>query len=86
MYNMKSYTASLVRERLSEALDYADRGEPVFIERKGVRYKLSVDTPKKKKRAVRPSRIQIVDPAVAEGRWTWDWTVTGARFRAPRKS
>ena len=87
MYNMKHYTASLARERLSEALDYADRGEPVFIERKGVRYKLSLDTPKPKpKRARRASRIQIVDQAVAEGRWTWDWTATGARFRAPRKS
>ena len=85
MYNMKHYTASLVRERLSEALDYADRGEPVFIERKGVRYKLSLDAPKPK-RARRASRIQIVDQAVAEGRWTWDWTATGARFRARRKS
>lgn len=84
MYNMKHYTASLVRERLSEALDYADRGEPVFIERKGVRYRLSLDRPGRQ-RASRPSRIEVVDPAVAEGRWTWNWTATGARFRAPRK-
>ena len=82
---MKNYTASLVRERLSEALDYADRGEPVFIERKGVRYRLSVDTPGRRKRPSQPSRIQVVDPAVAEGRWTWDWTAAGPRFRA-RKS
>ena len=81
---MKNYTASLVRERLSEALDHADRGEAVFIERKGVRYKLSVEAPARK-RAARPPRIELVDPAVAEGRWTWDWTATGPRFRA-RKS
>ena len=81
---MKHYSASLVRERLSEALDYADRGEPVFIERKGVRYRLSLDSAARK-RTRQPSRIQVVDPAVAGGQWGWDWTATGPRFRA-RKS
>jgi antitoxin (DNA-binding transcriptional repressor) of toxin-antitoxin stability system len=85
MYTMKRYTVALVRERLAEALDEAERGEPVFIERKGVRYRLSLDTTKPR-RTRRTSRIQTVDPAVAEGRWTWDWTATGARFRAPRKT
>ena len=85
MYAMKRYTVALVRERLAEALDEAERGEPVFIERKGVRYKLSLDTAKPR-RTRRTSRIQTVDPAVTEGRWTWDWTATGARFRAPRKA
>ena len=84
MYTMKRYTVALVRERLAEALDHAERGEPVFIERKGVRYKLSLDATKPK-RGRRTSRIQILDPAVAEGRWTWDWTATGARFRGARK-
>ena len=81
---MKRYTVALVRERLAEALDEAERGEPVFIERKGVRYRLSLDTRKPRRRR-RESRIQVVDPAVAEGKWTWDWTGTGVRFRG-RKS
>lgn len=81
---MKHYTASLVRERLSEALDYADRGVPVLIERKGIRYRLSVEAPPRK-RTTQPPRIHVVDPAVAEGRWTWDWTAAGPRFRT-RKS
>jgi len=41
---MKRYTVALVRERLAEALDEAERGEPLFIERKGIRVKLSLDT------------------------------------------
>jgi antitoxin (DNA-binding transcriptional repressor) of toxin-antitoxin stability system len=81
---MKRYTVALVRERLAEALDHAEQGEPVFIERKGVRYRLSLDTDRPR-RARRSSRIQVLDRAVAEGRWTWDWTATGVRFRA-RKS
>jgi hypothetical protein len=56
----------------------------VFIERKGVRYRLSLDTGKPR-RTRRASRIQVVDPAVAAGKWTWDGTATGVRFRA-RKS
>jgi hypothetical protein len=81
---MKRYTVALVRERLAEALDEAARGEPVFIERKGVRYRLSLDTAKPR-RTRRTSRIQVMDPAVAAGKWTWDWTAAGVRFRA-RKS
>ena len=81
---MKRYTVALVRERLAEALDEAERGEPVVIERKGVRYRLSLDTTKPR-RTRRASRIEVVDPAVTEGKWTWDWTATGVRFRA-RKS
>ena len=81
---MKRYTVALVRERLAEALDEAERGEPVFIERKGVRYRLSLDTGKPRRQR-RASRIEILDPAVARGKWTWDWTATGVRFRA-RKS
>ena len=78
---MKRYTVALVRERLAEALDEAERGEPVFIERKGVRYRLSLDT-QKPRRTRRASRIQVLDPAVAAGTWTWDWTAAGVRFRA----
>ena len=84
MYGMKRYTVALVRERLAEALDEAERGEAVFIERKGVRYRLSLDTGKPRRQR-RASPIEILDPAVAEGKWTWDWTATGVRFRA-RKS
>jgi antitoxin (DNA-binding transcriptional repressor) of toxin-antitoxin stability system len=61
---MKRYTVAVVRKRLAEALDEAERGEPVFIERKGVRYRLSLDTAKPR-RTRRTSRIQVVDPAVA---------------------
>jgi hypothetical protein len=82
---MKKYSVGLVRERLAEALDEVDRGGNVIIERRGVRYRLSRDTVRQ-----RPSRrkalIEILDPAVANGEWTWDWTATGLRFRGRRRS
>ena len=80
---MKRYTVSVVRERLAEALDEADRGVPVIIERKGVRYRLSVEKPAVARR--RRPRIEILDPAVEQGQWTWDWTPRGLKFRDARR-
>jgi antitoxin (DNA-binding transcriptional repressor) of toxin-antitoxin stability system len=64
---MKRYTVSVVRERLSEALDEAEKGVPVFIERKGVRFRLSVEKPKGVRAASR-ARIDILDPVVSDRR------------------
>ena len=82
---MKQYSASIVRERFSEALDHAERGEPVFIERKGVRYRLSVEPATTRKKAAPRSRIEVLDEAALEHGWTWDLTSTGLRFRRRRR-
>jgi antitoxin (DNA-binding transcriptional repressor) of toxin-antitoxin stability system len=82
---MKKYSVGMVRERLSEALDEAQRGEPVFIQRRGVEYRLSVEPPKRRTKPTRP-KIELIDPAVAGGQWTWDWSNGTLTFRArPRK-
>ena len=81
---MKSYRVSVVRERLSEALDEAERGIPVFIERKGVRYRLSVEPPAPRKKSRRKPRIEVLDHDAIEHGWTWDLTAKGLRFRRRR--
>jgi hypothetical protein len=81
---MKKYTVSLVRERFAQALDEAQRGEPVFIERKGVTYRLSVERPTKPTDSRKPY-IDVLDPAVDAGQWTWDWSPTQLRFRSKLK-
>lgn len=78
---MKQYSSSVVRERLSEALDEAERGEPVFIERRGVRYRLTVERREKRKKAPPKPRIEVLDPEAIENGWTWDLTTKGLRFR-----
>jgi len=83
MYIMKRYTVSQVRGRLAEALDEADRGVPVIIERKGIRYSLKAEPPATVRRRKKPV-IEILDPAVAEGQWTWDLGPDGLRFRGGR--
>lgn len=70
----KRYTVAHVRERLSDALDEAERGVPVFIERRGTRFRLSVERDTPSRRGRRKPKIEVLDPAVAEGAWSWSWT------------
>jgi len=80
---VKRYTVSQVRERLADALDEAERGTPVVIERKGVRYVLQREA-QKPVRPRRASRIEIVDSAVADGQWEWTWGRGGLKFSRRR--
>jgi antitoxin (DNA-binding transcriptional repressor) of toxin-antitoxin stability system len=83
---MKRYSVAHVRRRLADVLDEAAAGNPVVIERRGMRYVLKVDdAAPRKKRAGRPS-IEIVDPDVASGRWHWTLTSRGMRFNRRRRS
>jgi len=82
---MKRYTVSVVRERLAEALDEAERGVPVIIERKGVRYRLVVEKAVSSRKP-RRSHLEILDPAVAGGQWSWEWTPKGLTFRGKRRA
>lgn len=73
----------MVRERLAEALDGADRGEPVLIERRGVTYELIVrKAPGRRKRTT--PQIEILDRAIAAGNWTWEWKKGDLRLRTRR--
>jgi antitoxin (DNA-binding transcriptional repressor) of toxin-antitoxin stability system len=75
----KRYTSSQVRERFADFLDSAERGEPVFIERRGVRFVLQAVS-LKPRRSRRSSVIASVDRAVVDGQWTWNWTARSLRF------
>ena len=84
VYNVhvKKYTVGLVRERLSEALDEAQRGEPVLIQRDQVTYRLSVE-PEPARRLRNPAlKIDLLDPDLADGQWTWSWSGGSLRYRA----
>ena len=82
---MKKYTVSLVRERLAQALDEAQRGDPVFIQRDDVLYQLRV-VPARKTRPARKAQIEVLDAAVARGQWTWDWSPDRLKFKGRRKT
>jgi antitoxin (DNA-binding transcriptional repressor) of toxin-antitoxin stability system len=67
---MKRYTTAQARARLADALDDAEAGTPVVIERRGVRF-LIVCEPAATVKAKRTPLVEILDPAVERGQWTW---------------
>ncbi len=72
MYIMRTYATAQAREHLSAILSQAERGEGVFIERRGVRFRIEVvrDTPARAPRGKKV--IEIVDAAVEDGQWSFD--------------
>ena len=86
MYNahMKRYSVAEARARFSDLLDAAEQGKPAVIERRGVRFVLRPE--ENQRPAGRRKMIEYVDPDVAAGQWTWEWTAQGVDFKAqPRK-
>jgi antitoxin (DNA-binding transcriptional repressor) of toxin-antitoxin stability system len=81
--HMKRMSAAAARQRFSDLLDAAERGEGVVIERRGVQFELGVRRPQKDRRR-RTSLVQAMDPAVERGAWTWRADSTGLVFE-PRK-
>jgi len=79
---MKRYSVSQARMRLAEVLDSAERGESVLIEREGIRFQI-VATKAKPAKKVTPI-IEILDPSVERGDWTWTDGPDGLTF-TPRK-
>ena len=77
---MKRYTTATAKQRFSLLLDAAERGEPVIIERHGVRFRVQTDRQPSRKRPPRYSVIEFLDPAVANGEWQWQWSANGLRF------
>ena len=76
---MKRYTVATVRERLAEALDAAEQGVPVVIERRGVRYTLSVE-PRVRRAPAAKRVLTVLDEAIDGGQWTWSLGPGGAHF------
>jgi antitoxin (DNA-binding transcriptional repressor) of toxin-antitoxin stability system len=78
--HVKRYTSSELRSRLAEMLDAAEGGEPVVIERRGTRFVLRAEPVRPRARRWRRPLIEILDPAVADGQWTWGWSSNGLTF------
>jgi hypothetical protein len=81
---MQGYKVAEARARFGDLLDQAEQGEPVVIERKGVRFTLRAERP----RAVRGGARKFftrVDPDVMAGEWTWAVPGAGLVFR-PRRA
>ena len=84
---MKHLKVAEARARFGEILDEAERGVPVFIERRGVRFKVSAEARPPGDQPSPRDPLGYVDPAVMSGNWTWKLGPKGLAFvaRRPRK-
>ena len=83
VHTMKGFKVAEARERFGEMLDQAERGETVYIVRRGVRFLVEVEP--RQSKAARAPVFAHVDEDVLSGQWTWDLTSRGLRFRPRRK-
>ena len=81
---MKHLKVAEARARFGEILDEAERGVPVFIERRGVRFKVTAEPSATVRKASRPDPFSYVDPVVMSGNWTWKLGPKGLAFVARR--
>ncbi len=66
---MTTFTATQARQQFFQLLDAAEDGGNVVLERRGTRFRLVCEAPKK---AAEPdSPLVIQDPALLSGNWTW---------------
>jgi prevent-host-death family protein len=86
LYNVhvRRYTVAQIRARLAEALDSAERGQPVLVERRGVRFRIESVRPRRRAKAG-AGLIVSVDAAVEAGRWSWEWERGALRFSGRRR-
>ena len=87
LYNvhMSRFTASQARQNFAYVLNQAAGGRPVTIERGKLRFRLVLDEKRRAPRTARPV-IEILDPAVANGDWTWRHGRAGLSFKQRTKA
>lgn len=77
--HMTRVSATEARKRLFKLLDAAERGETVVLERKGVRFRIAVEPMSEAApREAEDALIEILDPTILSGEWTWEWEPDGA--------
>jgi antitoxin (DNA-binding transcriptional repressor) of toxin-antitoxin stability system len=82
--SMKRYSVGQARMRMAEVLDSAERGESVVIERQGIRFQVLATKPKPVRK--RAPTLEILDPSVARGDWTWAEGPKGWAFTPRRRA
>ncbi len=89
VYNVHAMTNDLkvaeARARFGELLDEAEQGRPVFIERRGVRFRLAAE-PVEASKPPKAPLFDYVHRDVAFGQWTWNPGARGLAFAGRQKA
>ena len=80
---MTRVKATEARQEFFRLLDAAEKGETVIVERKGARFRLSLIEAGPEPASTSP--VQVNDPDVLSGNWSWVGAPDGQlQFRARR--
>ena len=83
---MKHLKVAEARARFGDVLDEAERGVPVYIERRGVRFKVVAEAAEVPPKSAGADVFTFVDEAVMSGNWTWTPGRQGLKFSRRRKA
>jgi prevent-host-death family protein len=81
---MKHLKVAEARARFGEILDEAEKGVPIVIERRGVRFRVVAEADART-RVSGEKLFSAIHPAVMAGQWSWMAGPKGVRFAARRK-
>jgi antitoxin (DNA-binding transcriptional repressor) of toxin-antitoxin stability system len=84
VHTMKHWKVAEARARFGEILDEAERGNRVVVERRGVRFRLTAESPQPRRGSAKPL-FEFVDPSLADGQWTWRSGSRGLTFSARKR-
>jgi antitoxin (DNA-binding transcriptional repressor) of toxin-antitoxin stability system len=82
---MSRFTATQARQSFARVLDQAAGGQSVTIERGTQRFRVILEG-KRKPGAAPQSVIEVLDPAVSDGNWTWKLSRSGMSFKTRTKA
>lgn len=85
VHTMKDLRVAEARARFGELLDEAEKGRPVSIERRGIRFRLIAESAGASQRSKTTPLFEFVDASVADGQWSWKPGRKGLTFSARRK-
>jgi antitoxin (DNA-binding transcriptional repressor) of toxin-antitoxin stability system len=77
-------TVAELRAHLADALDHAERGDTVEVERRGQRF-LLVAAPAVRRGTPACAWVEVLDPTLLETGWTWDYDGGSMKLRVGKK-
>lgn len=78
--HMKRFNTAAFRANLAQALDEAEHGVTVIVERKGVRFRVVPERAAPASRRAAPL-FEVIDPALLDGQWGWELGSAGGAMR-----
>lgn len=80
---MKHVRVAEARARFGELLDAAEQGNPVVVERRGIRFRIVAETSKQP--PPEAPMFDFVDREVLSGSWTWESGPRGLKFSSRKR-